>query len=299
MQEFLFALWIVAIIAPLVWAWSQKASIALAMTLSLLFGFIVQIIWRLFLDFGEINELRIRLFLVPALVTDGHIHTLVTSGFVHSSPLHVLGNILIIALVGIPLEDRLGRTRWLISYTIGLLGGSIAWTILNLGSITPALGASGAAFGILGAYLCGWPNDEVFFPLILIRKWPVQFIALFYFGFEIYKAWQVYGLNEISNIGHIAHFGGFILAYGTLPLLKRGIEWEGDYELEEIPQEHPFDGVDDLVERLRSEGEFVETRQAWLEEIADRAICPVCSGALQVKKMRVRCVSESSHVSWP
>lgn len=299
MQEFFFALWIVAIIGPLAWAWSQQTSVALGMVLSLLFGYIVQFLWGGFLDFGEVIELRLRLYLVPALVTDGHFHTLITSGFVHSNPLHVLGNILIIALVGIPLEDRLGRVRWLISYIIGLLGGSVAWTLLNLESITPALGASGAAFGILGAYLSGWPNDEVFFPLILIRKWPVQFIALFYFGFEIYKAWQVYGLNEISNIGHIAHFGGFILAYVTLPILKKGIEWEGDYKLEEIPEGNPFEGVDDLVDRLRTEGEFIETRQAWLEEIADRAFCPVCGGVLEVKKMRVRCVSESSHLRWP
>jgi len=289
----------VAIIGPLAWAWSQQTSVALGMVLSLLFGYIVQFLWGGFLNFGEVIELRLRLYLVPALVTDGHFHTLITSGFVHSNPLHVLGNILIIALVGIPLEDRLGRVRWLISYMVGLLGGSVAWTLLNLESITPALGASGAAFGILGAYLSGWPNDEVFFPLILIRKWPVQFIALFYFGFEIYKAWQVYGLNEISNIGHIAHFGGFILAYATLPILKKGIEWEGDYKLEEIPEGNPFEGVDDLVERLRTEGEFIETRQAWLEEIADRAFCPVCGGVLEVKKMRVRCVSESSHLRWP
>ncbi len=288
-----------AIIGPLAWAWSQQTSVALGMVLSLLFGYIVQFLWGGFLNFGEVIELRLRLYLVPALVTDGHFHTLITSGFVHSNPLHVLGNILIIALVGIPLEDRLGRVRWLISYMVGLLGGSVAWTLLNLESITPALGASGAAFGILGAYLSGWPNDEVFFPLILIRKWPVQFIALFYFGFEIYKAWQVYGLNEISNIGHIAHFGGFILAYATLPILKKGIEWEGDYKLEEIPEGNPFEGVDDLVERLRTEGEFIETRQAWLEEIADRAFCPVCGGVLEVKKMRVRCVSESSHLRWP
>lgn len=288
-----------AIIGPLAWAWSQQTSVALGMVLSLLFGYIVQFLWGVFLDFGDVIELRLRLYLVPALVTDGHFHTLITSGFVHSNPLHVLGNILIISLVGIPLEDRLGRVRWLISYMVGLLGGSVAWTLLNLESITPALGASGAAFGILGAYLSGWPNDEVFFPLILIRKWPVQFIALFYFGFEIYKAWQVYGLNEISNIGHIAHFGGFILSYATLPILKKGIEWEGDYKLEEIPEGNPFEGVDDLVERLRTEGEFIETRQAWLEEIADRAFCPVCGGVLEVKKMRVRCVSESSHLRWP
>ena len=213
--------------------------------------------------------------------------------------MHVLGNIVIIALVGIPLEDRLGRGKWLISYMIGLLGGSIAWTVANGGSTTPALGASGAAFGILGAYLCGWPEDEVMFPMILIRKWPVQFIALFYFGFEIYKAWQVYGLSEVSHVAHIAHFGGFILAYATLPILKKNIEWEGEVELVEISSENPFEGVDDLVKRLHEEGDEKETRQAWLEEIAERAKCPVCGESLHLKKMRIRCVSDSSHVVWP
>ena len=301
MEELLFGLWIVAIVGPLAWSWYHKASIAMAMTLSLLFGYIVQLIWGWVLDYSELNELYIRVLMIPVLVEEGYFHTLITSGFLHSwsDPLHVLGNIIIIALVGIPLEERLGRGRWLISYTIGLLGGSIAWTLANSGSYTPALGASGAAFGILGAYMCGWPDDEVYFPLILIRKWPVQFIALFYFGFEIFNAWRVYGLSEVSHVAHIAHFGGFILAYATLPILKKGIEWEGDVELTEITQENPFEGVDELVKRLHEEGDEKETRQAWLEEIAERTKCPVCEGDLHLKKMRIRCVAESSHVAWP
>jgi len=301
MEEVLFGLWIVAIVGPLAWAWYHKASISMAMTLSLLFGYIVQLIWGWLLDYSELNELYIRVLMIPVLVENGYFHTLITSGFLHSwsDPLHVLGNIIIIALVGIPLEERLGRGRWLISYTIGLLGGSIAWTLANSGSYTPALGASGAAFGILGAYMCGWPEDEVYFPLILIRKWPVQFIALFYFGFEIFNAWRVYGLSEVSHVAHIAHFGGFILAYATLPILKKGIEWEGEAELVELKEDHPFEGVDELVKRLLAEGDEKETRQAWLEEIAERAKCPECDGDLHLKKMRIRCVAEASHVAWP
>ena len=299
MEEVLFALWVVAIIGPLAWSWYHKASIAMAMTLSLLFGYIVQMIWGFTLGQSQLFELYDRVWMRPAWVADGHIHTLFTSGFIHSSPLHILGNIVIIALVGIPLEDRLGRGKWLISYCIGLLGGSIAWTIANGGSTIPALGASGAAFGILGAYLCGWPQDEVYFPIILIRKWPVQFIALFYFGFEIFKAYQKYGLSQVSHVAHIAHFGGFILAYATLPILKRNIEWEGEIELEEIKTENPFEGVDDLVKRLHEEGDEKETRQAWLEEIAERANCPVCEGSLYVKKMRIRCESASCKIAWP
>jgi len=297
MEGVLFAIWISAIIAPLAWAYYNKASIAMAMTLSLLFGYIVQLIWNFFgayILYGYV-------IMVPAFVEQGSFHTLITSGFVHSpgDALHVLSNIIIIALVGIPLEERLGRNKWLISYMIGLLGGSICWTIANSGSYTPAVGASGAAFGILGAYLCGWPKDEVFFPFILIRKWPVQFIALIYFGLEIVKAYQVYGLSEISHVAHVAHLGGFIAAYAFLPILKRGIEWESEAELTEISPNCPLMGVDDLVKRLIEEGDEKETRQAWLEEIAERAKCPICQSGLEMKKMRIRCKSASSHFVWP
>ncbi len=116
MEEILFALWVAAIIGPLAWSWYHKASIAMAMTLSLLFGYIVQLIWGWTLDSSQLTELYLRVVMIPALVESGHVHTLITSGFLHSwnSPLHVLGNIVIIALVGIPLEERLGRGKWLI-----------------------------------------------------------------------------------------------------------------------------------------------------------------------------------------
>ena len=67
----------------------------------------------------------------------------------------------------------------------------------------------------------------------------------------------------------------------------------------ELKEDHPFEGVDELVKRLLAEGDEKETRQAWLEEIAERAKCPVCDGDLHLKKMRIRCVADASHVAWP
>ena len=294
----MLGLWLTAIFAPLIWAWLNRASIAMAMVLSLLFGYIIQMVW-MWTGYANLHN-YVAMF--PILVEQGHIHTLITSGFVHSpfDPLHVLGNIMIVALVGIPLEERMGRERWLVSYLLGMLGGSIAWTLANQGSGVPVLGASGAAFGILGAYLAGWPKDEVLFPFILIRKWPVQFIALIYFGLEIFNAYQQYELAKVSHIAHLAHLGGFVVAYFTLKPLMRGRVWESELaELSELPDEHPFSGVDDLIERLRNEGDEKETRQAWMEEIAHRAKCPVCEGDLEYHRHRIRCASDKSHLSWP
>ena len=107
--------------------------------------------------------------------------------------MHVLGNVIILALVGVPLEQRLGSKRFAVVYAIGLLGGSLGWVAFNADSYRPALGASGAAFGLLGAYLAGWPKDEIPFPLLLIRPWPVVFIRCCTLGLnwhELSQPWN-------------------------------------------------------------------------------------------------------------
>ena len=89
------------------------------------------------------------------------------------------------------------------------------------------------------------------------------------------------------------------MAYACLPILKKGIEWESEIELTEISEENPFEGVDELVKKLLEEGDEKETRQAWLEEISERAKCPVCGGDLHLKKLKIRCNLDSSHLAWP
>ena len=69
--------------------------------------------------------------------------------------------------------------------------------------------------------------------------------------------------------------------------------------LVDMSQENPFEGVDELVKKLHEEGDEKETRQAWLEEISERAKCPVCGDNLHLKKMKIKCNSDSSHLSWP
>ena len=293
--------WLGATFGPIFWAWKENALVSLGLVLGLLFGYIVQLIW---LFSGNIIIIDL-LWMRPNNLFDLNIFTLFTSGFLHSTPMHVLSNIVIIALVGIPLEQRMGRSRWLIIYVIGLLGGSLCWSIANLGTNTPALGASGAAFGILGAYLAGWPKDEVYFPLIIIRPWPVSLIALIYFGLEIVRTYQTLGLSQPSHVGHLAHLGGFAFAYACLnTVAKNGPVPPGETSekfgpLKELPSEHPFENVANIMEKLYEEGDQKETRQAWMEELTEQTICPVCQGPLIVKNYRVRCQTSTSHLHWP
>ncbi|MFM1995323.1 MAG: hypothetical protein RLZZ610_840 [Actinomycetota bacterium] len=79
---------------------------------------------------------------------------MLTAGFVHSpdSPWHILINAYSIYIFGRVIEPMLGPARFLALYLISIFGGSAM--VLWLGEpVVPVVGASGAFFGLMGAYL--------------------------------------------------------------------------------------------------------------------------------------------------
>lgn len=329
-------LWLLAVFAPLLYAWRTSTSVAMGVTVSVLLGSVVQVFWGLLYSWGTVDIwVWYDAVLVPSRTFEvGFFHTVVTAGFLHAQNdlMHVLGNVIILALVGVPLEQRLGRGRYATIYLIGLLGGSITWALFNIGSNIPALGASGAAYGLLGAYLSGWPKDEIPFPLILIRPWPVVLIALLYFGLELVRALSVVDAGVSSGVGHMAHIGGFVAAYFALPLVAKG----GPYELgvldggpsqrtavanrlQQVKSkmidlrnvEDPWTAaglpvpkqVRGAMSNLLSDGDEPDTRLAWMEHIAGVATCPTCAAQLGVVERgngpHLQCSIDTNHLEWP
>ncbi|MDN5858368.1 MAG: rhomboid family intramembrane serine protease [Pseudonocardia sp.] len=90
--------------------------------------------------------------LVPGLVADGQWWRLVTSGFLHLGLLHIALNMVALWILGQQLEPVLGRWRYLATYLISLVGGSAAIMLFYPAGGVVA-GASGAVFGLLGAFL--------------------------------------------------------------------------------------------------------------------------------------------------
>ncbi len=74
-----------------------------------------------------------------------------TAMFLHASLIHIGFNMYALWIIGTPVEQYLGRVRYLGLYLVsGLAGsaGALLWSPLN-----PSLGASGAVFGVLGAMM--------------------------------------------------------------------------------------------------------------------------------------------------
>jgi membrane associated rhomboid family serine protease len=80
----------------------------------------------------------------------GYLEEIVTAGFLHVGIVHIAFNMLILFQLGSVLEERLGRFRFIGLYTAALLGGSIGELLIGDPRI-PALGASGAVFGLMAA----------------------------------------------------------------------------------------------------------------------------------------------------
>jgi membrane associated rhomboid family serine protease len=148
---------------------------------------------------GTAGEVFTRGFLYGPWVADGEWWRLVTSGFLHAGPIHVFFNMLLLWWFGRPLEEYLGRGRFLGVYAISILAGAAG--ALMLSPDRPTVGASGAVFGILGA------------GLVLERQRINVFggSALLVVGFNLVLSFT------IANISLGGHLGG--LAGGALSML--------------------------------------------------------------------------------
>lgn len=84
-------------------------------------------------------------------VADGEWYRLLTSTFLHQEVSHILFNMVSLWFLGRLVEPALGRTRFLAVYLMSGLGGS-ALAYLIAAPNQPSLGASGAIFGLMGAF---------------------------------------------------------------------------------------------------------------------------------------------------
>jgi membrane associated rhomboid family serine protease len=101
------------------------------------------------------------LVLYGPLVAQGDLWRLVTSGFMHdpNTIFHLLLNMYALFWLGRMIEPALGHARFLGIYFASLLCGSLG--VLLLEPNTPAVGASGAIFGLFGAAIVMARNRQV------------------------------------------------------------------------------------------------------------------------------------------
>jgi membrane associated rhomboid family serine protease len=137
-----------------------------------------------------------------------------TSLFLHGSWMHVIGNMWFLYIFGDNVEDYLGHFKYLLFY---LLTGVLAMgthMAMNLHSTAPALGASGAIAGVLGAYFVLYPRARVLTWFFVFVVWVPAWIILGYWFVLNFLSGTATALSvQRQNMGGVAfwaHVGGFI-----------------------------------------------------------------------------------------
>ncbi len=212
-------------------------------------------------------------------------YTMITSAFLHIGVMHILMNMVFLFLLAFPLEIKAGSRMVVVVYLLSAIGGSFLYAILSPADI-PALGASGAISGIMGALLSLYPRDEIpmFLGPIFLTRTPVYLAALIFLVTEF-----AYAMTYTSdNVAHTAHIGGLIagMAVGALVsrvhVDKKPRRYGNLRELARTPE------LKALLERIENE-EDEDVARAWLEEFVKDARCPKCGGPLQLNGNEISC----------
>jgi rhomboid protease GluP len=147
--------------------------------------------------------------LIPALVAQGEAWRLLSSVFLHSGVVHLGFNMISLYFLGSFVEVAFGRARFLALYLLSGLAGGVAYLYFG-GFNVPAVGASGAIFGLLGGVLgyalrrgsFSWQNP-------LIRQLLILLALNLYIGFSV---------PNISNTAHLGGLaGGFVFGWLVAP----------------------------------------------------------------------------------
>ncbi len=149
-----------------------------------------------------------------------------TNTFLHGGWMHIIGNMWTLLIFGAAVEDRLGRLRFLLFYlSCGILA-SVVHFAFNVGSPIPALGASGAISGVLGAYAMMFPMARIIFVIpIFIFPFFFELYALAYamawFMLQVLQGTGGLFAPEIGgSVAWWAHIGGFLAGLSLVSLLK-------------------------------------------------------------------------------
>ena len=153
--------------------------------------------------------------------------TIITSMFLHGGWLHLVGNMWYLWIFGDNVEDRLGRTRYILFYLAsGVVAGLLHYA-LHPASRVPTVGASGAIAGVLGAYLAAYPRARILtlvplFPFFQVMALPAVLVLGLWFVMQFFSGFLSLGFGEGGGTAWWAHIGGF--AFGLIGMWLLGGE---------------------------------------------------------------------------
>ncbi|MFP4354186.1 MAG: rhomboid family intramembrane serine protease [Phycisphaerae bacterium] len=137
----------------------------------------------------------------------------VSATLLHAGFLHLLGNCLFLWVFGNSVNCKIGHLPYVGLYLLCAMAGSMAHYGFDGG---PAVGASGAIYGIMGAFLILYPRNDIYalfwMPFTVLLR-PVRFSSIWaivlWVGWD--AAWMISGAE--TNVALWGHIGGFLAGF--------------------------------------------------------------------------------------
>jgi len=188
----------------------RRTSILTWLLSSIAAAFVVQVVFARSFPIG----LEWLFGLSPAGLKAGHVWTLVTYGFLHSTDnlLQVIAYLLVIYFAGREILPILGGRRFIAFYVASLVAGGAFWLALHWRHPDLLMGASAAVSALIILYACFFPNRETtlllffFLPVTLKPRYiAYALIAIDLCGLVFY---EMMGAAPPFYAAHSAHLGG-------------------------------------------------------------------------------------------
>ena len=126
--------------------------------------------------------------------------------FLHADLNHIFFNMFVLLMLGQTLERRIGSKKFLTLFIVsGIIGnvGYLTTAYISNNTFVPAIGASGAVYGVVGALAILYPR----MPVLIYGIIPMPMIVTAF----LYVMIDFFGLFMPTGVAHGAHIGGMIV----------------------------------------------------------------------------------------
>ncbi|MBC7081691.1 MAG: rhomboid family intramembrane serine protease [Thermoplasmatales archaeon] len=262
-------LFLLIIIIPLIYGFIKRIPISLILILLNIIIFIITIFYRQLVEEFAFTPYYLRDF--------SRIYTIFTSLFIHGDFYHLISNMIGLFFIGYPFENEIGQKKFFLVYFLCGFFSSIAFSVFSFGNHY-LIGASGAIFGLLGAFAALYPMKRIVVPMpFIFVGMPVLLFAIIYASIE-----TLYTFAGITDgIAHSAHIGGFVAGVLFAPFLRKKFVFERSFNIDKLEGLLQNERQRKIFERAK-EAKEKEIREAWIKYLLKEIRCPECGGEIEI-----------------
>lgn len=234
--------------------------------------------------------------------------------YLHAGWGHLIGNLFVLLTAGPALEDRVGAKVFTATYfAAGLAAAGAHVALVSLGLITdlPAVGASGAIFGVLTVLAVRYPRERIPMPIpglglmLGMFRFTAFVVLLLHLGLNLAIMFNdVFGRGS-GGVAWYGHFAGYLtgLAIGVALPKKLAIE---QARVPDVAPLRPLALNPKMADMLDKAAKFTgenehdaEFANAWVDRFLARATCPNDGAPLSRQGYEAACPKGDYRVAFP